>query len=204
VGRRCAAGAGHPSQAHLPAIESEAEIRLRSPRAVADRLHALVVVAFKASEMPDQDLVDAIVGERGLAPLFTPAERAFIGNPNPDERSRVQFSWRCEAAWVLLWALRHVEGQLGPPDGTCDVPFLSGTVFASPDLAANGLRPANDILNEADLIYRCHWAVRQAGLDGAGPPAGLDPGVTMERHHALNWLIGYDDEACWDEVTTDT
>jgi hypothetical protein len=35
------------------------------------------------------------------------------------------------------------------------------------------------------------------------PTGGLDPGVTMERHHALNGLIGYDD-ADWDDVATDT
>lgn len=195
---------GIPVNPHLPMIESEAEVRLRSPREVADRLRALVIVAFKASEDPDQSLVDSIVGERGLRPLFTPEELAFIDDPEPDHRARVQFSWRCEAAWVLLWALKHVEGQLGPPRETCDVPFLSETVHRESNLAERGLRPANDILNEADLIYRYHWAVRQAGLEGNPAPAGLHPGVTMERHHALNWLIGYNDGADWDEVSTDT
>ena len=28
-------------------------------------------------------------------------------------------------------------------------------------------------------------------------------GVVMERHYALNWLIGYSDQE-WDDVTTDT
>jgi len=188
---------------HLPMIESEAETRLRTPREVADRLRALVIVAFKGSESPDQSLVESIVEERGLRALFTPEELAFIDDPNPDERAGIQFSWRAEAAWVLLWALNHVEGQLGPPREMCDIRFLAGTVHDTEDLAARGLRPANDILNEADLIYRCHWAVRQASLDGNPPPAGLDPGVTMERHHALNWLIGYGD-CDWDDVTTDT
>jgi hypothetical protein len=194
---------GIPVNPHLPMIESEAEAALRTPREVADRLHALVFVAFKGSEAPDRSVVDAIVAERGLRPLFTPDELAFVDDPAPDDRARAQFSWRCEAAWVLLWALNHVEGQLGLPRALCDVPFLSATVFDEPDLAARGLRRANDILNEADLVYRCHWAVRQAALDGRPPPAGLHPGVTMERHHALNWLIGYDG-ADWDDVSTDT
>lgn len=194
---------GIPVNPHLPMIESEAEIVLRSPREVADRLQALVAVAFKASESPDQALFESIVAERGLRPLFTPEELAFVDDPDPDERARIKFSWRCEAAWVLLWSLNHVDGQLGLPRGLCDVPFLSETVFDEPDLAGRGLRPANDILNEADLIYRCHWAVRDAGLAGEPPPGGLDPGVTMERHHALNWLTGYC-ELDWDDVSTDT
>lgn len=117
---------------------------------------------------------------------------------------RVQLSWRNEAAWVLLWALGHVDGQLGAPRQTCDVDVLTDIVIHTPDLDRHGLRRANDILNEADLIYRYHWAVRQAGIDGRDPPAGLNPGVVMERHHALNWLIGYDDGAEWDDVSTDT
>jgi len=65
------------------------------------------------------------------------------------------------------------------------------------------LRPIADILDQADLTYRYHWAVRNAQLKGQQIPAALDPGVTQERHHALNWLIGYKEQA-WDLVTTGT
>lgn len=195
---------GIPVNPHLPMIESEAQITLRTPREVAERLQALTMVAFKGSEDPEQAHFDSIIMERGLRPCFSPEELAFVDDPKPDLHASTQFSWRCEAAWVLLWALRHVDGQLGPPCTTCNVPFLAETVHDTTDLTAKGLRSANDILNEADLIYRCHWAVRQAGLDGKDAPGGLHPGVTMERHQALNWLIGYNDGADWDDVTTDT
>jgi hypothetical protein len=45
--------------------------------------------------------------------------------------------------------------------------------------------------------------VVDARVNGRATPAGLDADVIMERHHALNWLIGYMDQA-WDDVTTDT
>ncbi|WP_082639496.1 MULTISPECIES: DUF4272 domain-containing protein [unclassified Sphingopyxis] len=195
---------GIPINPHLPMIESEAQITLRTPREVAERLCALTMVSFKASEEPDQGLLDSIIVERGFRPYFSPEELAFIDDPRPEFHARTQFSWRCEAAWVLLWALRHVDGQLGLPNVTCNVPLISETVYKFGDLTERGMRSANDILNEADLIYRCHWAVRQSGLDGKDAPAGLHPGVTMERHQALNWLIGYSDRADWDDVTTDT
>lgn len=195
---------GIPINPSLPMIEGEAEVILRAPGDVAARLLALVAVAFKASESPGQDLLESVITERGLRSHFTPLELAFIEDPEPSHHARAQFSWRCEAAWVLLWALRHIEGPLGTPTQACDVPFLSETVYRTADLAERGMQSANDILNEADLIYRYHWAVRQAGLDGTPPPGGLDPGVVMERHHALNWLIGYNDGAQWDDVTTDT
>jgi len=65
------------------------------------------------------------------------------------------------------------------------------------------LRPIGEILDEADLIYRYHWAVKNARSKGEPPPANLDKGVVLERHHALNWLIGYMDQE-WDDISTDT
>ena len=53
-----------------------------------------------------------------------------------------------------------------------------------------------------DRIYRYHWAVRDARIRGESVD-GLDAGVVVERHYALNWLIGYLDQA-WDDITTDT
>ena len=193
---------GVPINPHLPFIESEGEIEPRSAREVAERLAALTIVAMKGEGMPAEQ-VDEVVSQRVARAFFTPNELAFINDRAPDLHARTQFSWRYEAAWVLLWALNLVEGTLGQPRDICDVGFLVETVRDTGDLAARGLRPMNDILNETDLIYRYHWAVTQARLDGEPPPAGLDPGVTMERHHALNWLVRYFD-ADWDDVTTDT
>ena len=65
------------------------------------------------------------------------------------------------------------------------------------------MRPLSDILDQADLIYRYHWAVVDARINGQDAPAGLNSGVVLERHYALNWLIGYFDQA-WDDISTDT
>ena len=196
------AAEGIPINLHLPCIESEAEARVRNTSEVVGRLLALTAVAVKGEGL-DRASVDRFVRAHDIRRWLSAAELAFIKVPRPSAHDRLQFSWRYEAAWVLLWALRHVDGQLGPPRAICDVASLVRTVRDTNDLAVLGLRPANDILNEADLIYRCHWAVREAQLRGKPTPAGLEPGVTMERHHALNWLIGYCD-ADWDDVTTDT
>jgi Domain of unknown function (DUF4272) len=79
---------------------------------------------------------------------------------------------------------------------------MSGTTTAR-FIEDSELRPIGDILDQVDLIYRYHWAVRNARLKGQQIPADLDPGVTEERHYALNWLIGYLEQA-WDDVSTDT
>jgi hypothetical protein len=146
---------------YLPMIESEAETRIRPPREVAQRLLALNIVAVKGEGL-EQTVIDRIVEERGVRRLFTPDELAFIDDPDPSEHDRLQFVWRYEAAWVLFWSLNFVQRPLGLPSGLCDVPLLAETVHDTVDLTANGMRSAKEILDEADLIYRCHWAVRRS------------------------------------------
>jgi hypothetical protein len=193
---------GIPINKHLPCIESGAEVQLRSPREVADRLLALTIIAVKGEGL-EQEHVDRIIDERDARGLFTRRELAFVNAPEPSEHDRIQFAWRYEAAWTLFWALNFTEGPMAFPGTICDVPLLVETVRDTADLTKNGLHSANNILNEVDLIYRYHWAVRQASLDGEFAPGGLDVGVVQERHHALNWLICYCD-ADWDDVGTDT
>jgi hypothetical protein len=193
---------GVPINPNLPCIEGGAEVRLRSAREVADRLLALTIVAVKGEGL-EQAEVERIVEERDARKLFTPRELIFIDDPEPSEHDRIQFVWRYEAAWVMYWALNFTDGPLSFPSAICDVPLLVETVRDTQDLAKNELHSANNILNEADLIYRYHWAVRQAGIDGENAPGGLDGGVVMERHQALNWLISYCDDD-WDDVGTDT
>lgn len=194
---------GVPINASLPVIESEAEVTLRSAREVADRLAALCIVAAHGADL-DIELTARLLTELGGATLLTPAERAFLLDGRPSNHARLQFAWRYEAAWVLFWALQLTEGPLGPPRAVCNVDVLADTISRTANLTQHDLRPAEEILNEADLIYRYHWAIRQAGIDGQEAPAGLHPDVVMERHHALNWLIRYGDNADWDEVPTDT
>ncbi len=70
-------------------------------------------------------------------------------------------------------------------------------------LAGAKLRTATTILDEADLIYRIHWAVVDARLRRSPFPMAVEAGVVYERHYALNWLIGYQGQE-WDDVSTDT
>ena len=53
----------------------------------------------------------------------------------------------------------------------------------------------------ADLLMRCHWAIRDAEDACNTLDSCLERGVTIERHYAINWLIYGED---WDEVQTDT
>lgn len=195
---------GVPINEFLPAIEAEDEVTARRVEEIAHRALALLVVALKGEGL-EQSLVEKIIKEYALSVHFSPMERAFITNPAPTKQDRIQFSWRYEAAWTLLWALGYVE-KLGKPSTICDVPRAVTFMHersAKQFISEAKPRSTTEILDESDRIYRYHWAVVDARLNGRTPPAGLEPGVTQERHHALNWLIGYMDQD-WDDISTDT
>jgi Domain of unknown function (DUF4272) len=195
---------GVPVLAVLPAIETADEALKRSKEEVALRTLCVVLVAAKGLGL-EEEIVERILKSYELRPHLTPKELAFVVDNSPSQHDRILFSWRHEAAWTLLWALGFVA-QLGKPVQECDVDFIANTVTGrtrSQFIGDAELRPIADILDQADLIYRYHWAVRDAQIKGQQIRASLHPGVTDERHYALNWLIGYLEQA-WDDVSTDT
>jgi len=195
---------GIPHYADLPVIETEAEAKRRSTEGVAHRAIALCLVAVKGEGLEQEPLLKLVAKYRA-EDYFTPKEEVFIHNADPTQHDRVQFAWRYECYWVLLWALGFVD-RLSQPREICDVPRAVGILR---DLGREGflkeakLRSQNEILDAADLIYRYDWAVVDARVNGREAPPGLDPGVVMERHYALNWLIGAEDED-WDDIHTNT
>ena len=195
---------GVPILETLPSIEDEAASTRHSDEDVIQRLIALAIVAVKG-ETNDQEMSLGLIKQFNATGYFSPAEQAFIDNPQPSDQDLIDMSWRYEGVHVLLWAL-GVYPDIGRPDAITDVPLLATTLR---DLGPEGLRatarlrPQSQLLDAADLMYRYHWAVIQAGLDGHPMPSGLDPGVVYQRHYALNWLIGYMDQA-WDDISTDT
>lgn len=196
---------GVPFIDHLPRIEAEDEAEIRPRRDVIDRALALCFVAFRGEGMP-KDQVLGLLDEYKARHALSPNEKSFVESDSPSELTCIQYVWRYECLWVMLWALELVE-ELSRPERIMDVDW---TVRLLKSLGREGLeekarlRSANEILDEADLIYRYHWATRQARLTGEDAPAGLEPGVVKERHYALNWLIGCAAEGSWDAVSTDT
>lgn len=154
---------GVPFLATLPVIETAAEALKRSKEEVALRTLCVLFVAAKGEGL-GEELVEQLLESYGLRPHLTPEELAFVLDKSPSQHDRIQFTWRHEAAWTLLWALGFVA-QLGKPSQICDVEFAARTMAertTSRFIEESELRPIADILDRADLIYRYHWAVRNA------------------------------------------
>ena len=194
--------------ADLPPVISEPELRLRTPEDVLRRMLALFVVAIRSESLTGEQPIAAADLQKRFPPAFaglTDAERAFLALESPAPQEITQFLWRYEAILVLQWAL-GLQDALPLADAICDVSAISRTAI---ERGTEGLRkqpamrPAAEILDALDLHYRLHWATRQALLKKPPVPAALNDGVLQERHHALNWLVRFEDRG-WDDVDTPT
>ena len=202
---------------HLPIIETEEEVNERSPQEIAKRAIACLLAIQLACDFSKGDTSiieqsrEAIMNfarKFSVENEFTDEETSFFQG-NPEQQKIINMAWKYEAYWVLLWALGLVE-QLDYPSDICDCNIAIQAVAKRNDfddfMKHTKPRSINTILDEADLIYRYHWACVDARINGRDTPGNLDSSVVSERHWGLNWLIGkgidyYDN---WDSVATDT
>lgn len=194
---------GVPFHHTLPALREADDIALREPDDVARRVLALVLVTARA--LGPERFYEEIRATYAPLAALSPAEEQFLADTGPTEGEVLAFKWRVEALYALAWAM-HGPETLGRPEQMADTRAIVEMIGDTPEKFVRyaRLRPVAELLDEADLAYRYHWATRDAFFHDRPMPAGLLQGVVKERHHALNWLIGVDASAAWDEVPTDT
>ncbi|MEM7429382.1 MAG: DUF4272 domain-containing protein [Pseudomonadota bacterium] len=197
---------GFPVNPELPLVEAESDISLRPLDEIGPRLFCLFFLVATAFE-PDEKAFARYLREHDFWPDLTPRELEFFKAPAADEQFRADASWRIEALNTLLWASRVVE-DLPPPSATCTLDELAPLFPTSTEppeklLDRLSLRPVSEILDLCDLTYRMHWALKEVMLRGDDLDLPADAGIVHQRHHALNWLVRYEDED-WDEVSCDT
>ena len=190
----------------LPCVESEAETTFRSEEELGKRIVCLFCVSGSAFHIGDS-VYKNYLKEHHFWDDLSPDELAFLSVDEPSRKQVIQFTWRCEALVLLMWAAGKFD-ELPIPRKQSDTgdiisrfPLINESPL--PFLRTIHLRSKSEILDQSDLIYRLHWATRQAHIDRQPPPSDLNPGVIEEWHHAINWLTCYDDLE-WDDVSTDT
>ena len=180
---------------------------VRSAGDVARRavvLFSVVGLAFGAERRAVLDWL----AENDLRAELAPSEANFVDTPNPSRQQIVDAGWLSERLIVLLWALGAVE-HLPPADEQCDTAVFREILppFAELDvnafIARSKLRPDAELIAMADEMLNLHWEARDARSKARPLRTPVDLGIIQERHHAINWVIGYFGLP-WDEVTTDT
>ena len=180
---------------------------IRSPEEVARRALALFSVVGVALGAPRPDVIEWL-DSTGLRAALAPSEERFIATPTPSEQQIINAGWLSERLIVLCWALCKL-GELPGPDEQCDTGFFQEILppFADVDtasfIAGAKMRSEADLVERADEILRHHGEARYAKLTGKPPRIPVDIEIAQERHHAINWVIGYEGLP-WDEVTSDT
>lgn len=179
--------------------------RIRSPAEVARRaltLFAVVAVALGANR---QEIITWL-RQSALLDELSPVEARFIENSEPSDRDIINASWYSERLICLTWALNLTSMPVA--NEQCDTSLFQDLLppyveRSESDLIESAeLRSESELIAMADQILNLHWKARDAELQGRSPH-DVDLGIIQERHHAINWVVGYDDLS-WDEVTTDT
>jgi hypothetical protein len=179
---------------------------VRSPQEIARRALALFGVWGIATSAPRDDVLEWLE-DSDLREALSPDELKFVDNLHPSEKLKINFSWHCERLIVLLWALKLID-RLPDADEQCDTsvfdclpPFSDQSVEQFISNATT--RSEDELWEEADRTLDLHWQARDARLNNRKPKDPVDLEVVQERHHAINWVIGYEG-LDWDEVTADT
>jgi hypothetical protein len=196
--------------------------KIRSADEVARRCIALHAVLAAGHDVPRDQIVTWLQREQ-LWDAVSPVESSFLLSEAPTQQQRIDATWRAEALFPLLWSLRLIP-ELPSPQQLCDLQLIQSVLPPLFDqvgefISHAQLRSESEIHAANEEIYQIHWRVRDARLRGQPTPAGklarmpvpsCEPpveayhsGVVQERHHALNWLIGYCGQD-WDDISTDT
>jgi len=184
--------------------KTDSAVTLRTKDEIVDRALALLYIGLKAEGLPGKQLA-AIDKDWHITKSMSPTEKTFVEATNPTDQQKADALWRYESLHVLLWTLGYID-SLSYPNIGCNVATDVAIIHAltEPTFRAKArLRSKKEILDQADLVLRLHWATEDARIKGKPSPARLSPDVLMERHHVLNWLIR-DGDADWDNVQTNT
>lgn len=188
----------------MPVIGSDSATTIRTQEEIVQRAFALCYLGLK-SEGLDAKRLEDFDKKYGVSHSFTENEKSYVFSKDPTEQQGVEANWRYESLHVLLWTLGYID-SLKYPAEMCNVAEDVKIIFSkTKEQFAEGakLRSKAEILDQADLIYRLHWACVEANTKQQEPPAKLNAGVVYERHYCLNWLINYMNDN-WDSVSTDT
>lgn len=191
---------------HLPQIEEENEVQIRNSNEIAERILILVYLGYVSEVNEAKNDVIEFLKANNLWNKVSEDEKLLFLKDELTEQEFINIAWRVEAVWILLWCIKKID-KIELPINTIEhqeiinrLPdFLSDPI----DFIQNSeIRSTSEILDYADLIYRIHWACRDADLNNKPIPSNFNLSIVIERHYAINWVTYYAEN--WDDITTDT
>ena len=194
----------------IAADEDDAELfvedEIRSVVACAQRCIVLFSIVV-ASYDEDREVICDWLKREELWQFVSPEEKQFLESKNPTERQFINAGWRAEALYLLLWVVGKVD-NLSDFKEECDADQIKngcGFYLQSTKgfIETAKLRTEEEVFDMQDSIYDTHWSIRDASLRNKASFSHTAASIIRERHHAINWAVGYCGQE-WDEITTDT
>lgn len=180
---------------------------IRSAEDVAYRALILFCITGLAAGA-DRSEIATWLSEHDLWGKLAPSEAGFIDTPSPTHQQLINASWLSERLVMIIWALGKLR-ELPAPDEQCDLSVFQDLLPPFADvgvhefIATARLRSPAELIAMADETMGLHWEARDAQINGHPTARDVDLEIIQERHHAINWVIGYG-ALDWDDVTTDT
>lgn len=192
-----------PINLYLPLIEEEREAVIRTAADIAKRILILAYLYTTIHNDDDKQDIIAYLKTEKLWGHVSRREQALFNKETLSEKEARNLSWRVECIKVLLWSINKIDDLGLPIDEASEIFNLIPGYIESSEEFVNGavIRDTTEILDASDLIYRIHWAIKQARIDNTEIP-NINPDVVQEWHQAINWITFYEDR--WDDITTDT
>ncbi|MFG0250793.1 MAG: DUF4272 domain-containing protein [Phycisphaeraceae bacterium JB051] len=188
---------------HLPDSDDAMQLHPPSAEQTAQRVLAILAIFDKAHQ--DKKIVDWVASHQ-IDKYFSDEEKSFFNHPSPEEKVRIEFSWRVEGLVPLLWALGIID-EMPPLNQMVKLDQYAQalkSIHSSPEafIESASLRSHQEIEKLEEHLYHQHWRTRDAYLFKKPMPKELDPRIVYERRYAASWLVGWSED--WDEVPTDT
>ncbi|MDM5250757.1 DUF4272 domain-containing protein [Lysinibacillus sp. G4S2] len=202
-----------PYTASLPQLPTIEACQFKNQEDIARRAVALLIVIQFACDVAQggnveesRDFFINMLRTYKVEDFLTSNERDFLQASEPDVQEAINISWQYEAYWTLIWALGFVE-ELDFPDEVCDcehaIQVVSNCETFEQFYLQTAMRSQEEILDEADKIYRYHWACVDSRIQEQTAPANMNESIVMERRRGLFWMIGHRNEE-WDTISMDT
>lgn len=197
----------------LPQLPPLEQCQFKTKEDIARRAVSLLIVIQFACDVAQgedihgsRDFFTGMLQKFGVEQDLTENERKLLQDEEPVMEEAVNISWQYEAYWALIWALGLVD-TLDFPDRVCDCEYAIEVVSSCETfeqfLLKTSMRSKEEMMDEADRIYRLHWACVNSRIQGEEAPAGMNESIVMERRRGLFWIIGHRDEE-WDHISMDT
>ncbi|MCR6640761.1 MAG: DUF4272 domain-containing protein [Sporocytophaga sp.] len=191
---------GFPVFDNLPPLEEEYNITLKTPQEIAERILILSYLNCTAFDPELRNRIINFLKEEGLWNKISPKEELLFEKPEFNNDEIAIIAWRAESIWMLLWSINKSDQLNFPPE---EVNFnlifehLPSFLNSTEDFVTSAtLRPATEILDQADLLFRLNWAFYQSQSNQLNIKE-FNEGIVYERYFAINWVTSF--RGSWDE-----